>query len=186
MQERGGCTRIEVTLYALPQQKLDCLQIKIEGARSFQNNCVKFNSSRTKQKTNSNMQCIGSKCEEYKKYRRELAKHYLQEYPPKTKKTKKTTNLPARRRALQFLETPKNNSFPAPGEEKTDKETPTHRIFLEKEISEMGALGAALFAWRRKNNTQQEKMPQSCIQVQRFWNFYLLMTKARNFLNRNN
>jgi len=99
------------------------------------------------------LRALGSKCEEYEALRVELAKNCLQKIPaPGNKTTKKTIDLPEGEYICKrFATTTFRNSFRTflfllplgeDGEPATDEETPTHGVFLEKEIAAMGGIEA--------------------------------------------
>ena len=99
------------------------------------------------------LQDLGSKCEEYETLRGELAKNCLQKIcAPANKTTKKTTDLPQgeyickRFATTTFRNALRTILFLLPlgedGEQATDEETPTHVVFLEKEIAAMGGIEA--------------------------------------------
>lgn len=96
---------------------------------------------------------IGSKNLDYEELREELAKNDLQRTTaPENKYTKKTTELPEgeylckRFASTTFRNAPRTILFLLPlgedGEPTTDEETPTHGVFLEKEIAAMGGIEA--------------------------------------------
>jgi len=96
---------------------------------------------------------IGSKNLDYEELREELAKNDLQRTTaPENKYTKKTTELPKgeylckRFASTTFRNAPRTILFLLPlgedGEPTTDEETPTHGVFLEKEIAAMGGIEA--------------------------------------------
>ena len=99
------------------------------------------------------LQDLGSKCEEYNTLLADLAKNCMQEIcAPPNKETKKTTDLPEGEYICKrFADTMYRNAqrtilFLLPlgkdGKPTTDEETPTHGVFLEKEIAAMGGIEA--------------------------------------------
>lgn len=99
------------------------------------------------------LQDLVSKSKEYKTLSAELAKNFLRKIPaPSNKNTKKTTDLPEgeyickRFAETTFRKARRTILFLLPlgedGEPKTDEETPTHGVFLEKAIVMMGGVAA--------------------------------------------
>jgi len=94
---------------------------------------------------------LGSKCEKYKALRVEFAQNCLEKIPtPGNKMTKKTTDLPeGEYMCKRFATTTFGNasrtivfllSLREDGEPATGEETPTHGVFLEREIAAMGGI----------------------------------------------
>jgi len=100
------------------------------------------------------LRAIGRECEEYETLCAKLAKNTgLQKISaPENKATKKTTDLPEgeyickRFATTYFRGALRTILFLLPlgenGEPSTDEETPTHGVFLEKEIADIGGAAA--------------------------------------------
>ena len=145
---------------ASASEKIGGLELHIEPSRSFQNRegkTIVWNPIQVVSAPDSGrlafLQDLASKCEEYETLRAELAKNCLQKISaPANKATKKTTDLPEgeyickRFARTKFRNAPRTILFLLPlgedGEQATDEETPTHGVFLEKEIAAMGGIEA--------------------------------------------
>ena len=141
-------------------EKLGGLELHTEPSRSFQNwegKTIVWNPIQVVSAPDSGrlafLRGLGSKCQEYKALRGELAKNCLQKISaPGNKMTKKTTDLPEgeyickRFATTTFRNAPRTILFllrlGKDGEQATDEETPTHGVFLEKEIAAMGGIKA--------------------------------------------
>ena len=141
-------------------EKLAGLELHIEPSRSFQNSegtTIVWNPIKVVSAPDSGrlafLQDLGSKCEEYETLRADLAKNCLQKIcAPANKTMKKTTDLAEgeyickRFATTKFRNAPRTILFLLPlgkdGEQATDEETPTHGVFLEKEMAAMGGIEA--------------------------------------------
>jgi len=141
-------------------EKFGVLVLRIEPSKTFKNwkgKTVVWNPIQVLSAPDSGrlalLQALGSNCEEYEALRVELAKNCLQKIPALgNKTTKKTTDLPEgeyickRFATATFRNASRTILFLLPlgedGEPPTDNETPTHGVFLEKEIAAMGGIEA--------------------------------------------
>jgi len=136
------------------------LSLRIEDSKTFKNeegqtivwNPIQVLSAPDSRRIEE-LQALGAKSKEYEALRAELAKNSLQKISaPTNKNTKKTTDLPEgeyickRFAVTNFRKARRTLLFLLPlgedGEPKTDEETPTHGVFLEKAIDGMGGIAA--------------------------------------------
>ena len=141
-------------------EKLGGLQLHIEPSKSFSNRegkTIVWNPIRVETAPDNGrlafLQDLGSKCEEYETLCADLLKNCMQRIcAPPNKQTKKTTDLPEgeyickRFADTRYRNAPRTILFLLPvgkdGKPTTDEETPTHGVFLEKEIAAMGGIEA--------------------------------------------
>ena len=139
-------------------EKLGGLELHIEPSKSFKNRegkTIVWNPFQVVSAPDNGrlafLQDLGSKCEEYNTLLADLRKNCMQKIcAPPNKETKKTTDLPQGEYICQrFAETEYRNAqrtilFLLPlgkdGKPTTDEETPTHGVFLEKEIAAIGGI----------------------------------------------
>ena len=159
--EKDSCGRQLFWLVSVSGvEKLGGLVLHIEASKSFQNRegkTILWNPIQVVSAPDSGklkiLRYLGTKCEEYETLRADLAKNCLQKIcAPANKTTKKTTDLPEgeylckRFARTIFRNAPRTILFLLPlgkdGEQATDEETPTHGVFLEKEIAAMGGIEA--------------------------------------------
>lgn len=159
-EEKKDCNGRELfwLVYFTDLAEFGGLSLRIEDSKSFQNqegqtivwNPIQVLSAPDSRRIEE-LQTLRTKSMEYESLRVELAKNFLQKISaPSNKNIKKTTDLPEgeyickRFAETTFRKARRTILFLLPlgedGEPKTDEETPTHGVFLEKTINEMGGL----------------------------------------------